>query len=146
MCRYSPPPPQRWVPDLLFLASQSCGPTRWLPLLFIKTSDVDTNPGPTTTRKKIWICDICHSQIHCRKQISIRCNRAEHLVHLTCAGIRLAQFRNTWTFHLHKASRHPTHTNITPPHPSRSRSSPNTSPIPSVPTGLLKPNPNPLIH
>ena len=30
-----------------------------------------------------------------RNQISIRCNRIEHWVHLRCAGIRLAQYTDT---------------------------------------------------
>ena len=45
-------------------------------MLLIKVSDVETNPGPTTTRKQVWICDICHIAIQVRKQISIRCNRS----------------------------------------------------------------------
>ena len=57
------------------------GQAEWLALLLIKAGDVKTNPGPTTTHKQIWICDICHKQIHGRKQISIRCNRIEHWVH-----------------------------------------------------------------
>ena len=36
----------------------------------------------------VWICDICHKQIHFRKQISIRCNMIEHWVHLWSVGIR----------------------------------------------------------
>ena len=63
---------------------------------------METNPGPTTLNKKVWICDICHKQIHVRKQISIRCNRIEHWVHLRCAGIRQAQYTDTWTCHLHR--------------------------------------------
>ena len=35
-------------------------------------------------------------------QISIRCNRIEHWVHLRCAGIRQAQYTDTWTCHLHR--------------------------------------------
>ena len=65
----------------------------------------ETNPGPTTLNKKVWICDICHKQIHVRKQISIRCSRIEHWVHLRCAGIRQAQYTDTWTCHLHRESR-----------------------------------------
>ena len=43
---------------------------------------VETNPGPHTTQlKQVWISDICHKQIHGRKQISIRCNMIEHWVH-----------------------------------------------------------------
>ena len=63
-----------------------------LALLLTKAGDVKTNPGPTTLNKKVWICDICHKQIHVRKQISIRCNMIEHWVHLRCAGIRQAQY------------------------------------------------------
>ena len=33
-----------------------------------------SNPGRTTTHKQVWICDICHKQVHGRKQMSIRCN------------------------------------------------------------------------
>ena len=72
------------------------------PLMLTKAGDVETNPGPTTLHKKVWICDICHKQIHVRKQISIRCNRIEHWVHLRCAGIRQAQYTDTWTCHLHR--------------------------------------------
>ena len=42
--------------------------------------------------EKVWIRDICHRQIHGRKQISIMCNNIEHWVPLRCAGIRLAQY------------------------------------------------------
>ena len=51
--------PQRWGPDLPFF-------------VLIKARDVETNPGATTTHKQVWICDICHTKIHGRKQISIR--------------------------------------------------------------------------
>ena len=61
--------------------------------------------------------DIYHRQIHVRKQISIWCNRIEHWVHLMCAGIRLSQYTDTWTCHVHKESRLTTHTDITPSHP-----------------------------
>ena len=40
-------------------------------------------------------CDICHRQIQVRTQISIRCCRIEHWVHLRCTGIRLVQYINT---------------------------------------------------
>ena len=69
---------QQWEPDLLFLGKPA--------MLLIKTGDVETNPGPSTTHKQVWIYDICHKQIHGRKQISISCNRIEHWVHLRCAG------------------------------------------------------------
>ena len=83
-------------------ASRPCGPAGWPALLLLKAGDVWTNLGPTTTHKQIWICDICHKQIHGWKQISIRCNMMEHWVHLRCAGIRLAQYKDTWTCHLHQ--------------------------------------------
>ena len=60
------------LPDLpVFLACRPCGPAGWLALLITKAGDVEANPGPTTLNKKVWICDICHKQIHVRKQISI---------------------------------------------------------------------------
>ena len=65
----------------------------------------------------------------------------------------------TWTYHLHKGYRLPTHTHITLPHPSRSWSNPPTHSTPHlhhpqdrntitppVRTGLVKPNPIPLNH
>ena len=110
----------------------------------------------------------------------------EHWVHLLCAGIRQAQYTDTWTCHIHREYRITSHTDITPPHPSRpstqiiqthnshrhnttplhhsrpwskspthSPRTPPTSPqpkhrhtsnTPPVPTGLVKPKPNPLIH
>ena len=97
--------------DYCFLPSQSCGPTGWLVLLLIKVGDVKTNPGPTNTRKEVSICDICHRQIQVRKTILIRCNRIEHWLHLRCAGIRLAQYTDSWTCRQHKESR--------PQHPPR---------------------------
>ena len=159
-----PPRPQQWGPDLpFFWACRPCGPAGWLALLLTKAGDVETNPGPTTLNKKVWICDICHKQIHVRKQISIRCNRIEHWVHLRCAGIRQAQYTDTWTCHLHRESRLTPHTDITPPHRSRPLSKPPThspptpptppqpkhrhmSNTPPVPRGLVKPKPNSLIH
>ena len=39
--------------------------TRWMAgSVPKKAGEVDTNPGQTTTRKQVWICDICHRQIH----------------------------------------------------------------------------------
>ena len=89
-------------PIYLFWACRPCGPAGWLALMLTKAGDVETNPGPTTLNKKVWICDICHKQIHVRRHISIRCNRIEHWVHLRCAGIRQAQYTDTWTCHLHR--------------------------------------------
>ena len=109
--------PQHWGHDFLFLGP--AGHAGCLPLLLIKAGGVKPNPGTTTTDKQVWIGDICHKQIHGRKQISIRCNRIEYWVHLRCVGIRQAQYTDTWTCHLHKESRLITHTDITPPHPSR---------------------------
>ena len=99
-----PSRPHQWGPDCRFWASWPCRPAGWLAMLFIKAGNVETNPGPTTTRKQVWICDICHRQIQVRKEISIRCNRIEHWVHLRCASIRLAQYTDTWTCHQHRES------------------------------------------
>ena len=41
-------------------ACRPCGPAGWLALRLTKAGDVETNPGPTTLNKKVWICDICH--------------------------------------------------------------------------------------
>ena len=127
LCRTSPPPAMG-ARFTVFWACRPCGPAGWLALLLTKAGDVETNPGPTTLNKKVWICDICHKQIHVRKQISIRCNRIEHWVHLRCAGIRQAQYTDTWTCHLHRESRLTPHTDITPPHRSR----PCPSPLPTL--------------
>ena len=123
--------------------------------------NVETNPGPTTTRKQVWICDICHRKIHVRKQIEIRCNRIEHWGHLRCEEICLAQYTDTWTCHQHRELRLTTHTDITPPHPPRpwpnppthSLRTPHTPPqpkhrphFPHVPLEMEKPKPNPVSH
>ena len=142
------PAPSNGGPIYRLLACQPCGPAGWLTLLLTKAGDVETNPGPTTLNKRVWICDICHKQKHVRKQISIRCNRIEHWVHLRCAGIRQAQYTDTWTCHLHSESRLTPHTDITPPHHSQPWSKPpshspqpkhrHMSNTPPVPTGLVK--------
>ena len=49
--------------------------------------------------QQVWMGDIGHRQIQVRNPISIRCNRIEHWVHLRCAGIRLAQYTDSWTCH-----------------------------------------------
>ena len=100
LCRTSPPPAMgaRYT---VFWACQPCGLAGWLALLLTKAGDVETNPDPTTLNKKVWICDICPKQIHVKK-ISIRCNRIEQWVHFRCAGIRQAQYTDTWTCHLHR--------------------------------------------
>ena len=98
-----PPRPSSGGPIYRFFgAYRPCGPAGWLALLLTKAGDVETTPDPTTLNKKVWICDICHKQIHVSKQISIRCNRIEHWVHLRCAGIHQAQYTDTWTCHLHR--------------------------------------------
>ena len=68
LCRTSP---ARFT---VFWACRPCDPAGWLALLLTKAGDVKTNPGPTTLNKKVWICDICHKQIHVRKQISTGLN------------------------------------------------------------------------
>ena len=101
-------------PDLPFCwASRPCGLAGRLTILLIKAGDVETDLGPTTTHKQVWICYIYHRQIHGRKQISIRCNRIEHSVsaeHNT---------QDTLTCHLHKESRLTIHIDITPQHSPR---------------------------
>ena len=124
LCRTLPPPSNGCPIYHIFWASRPCGPTGWLALLLTKAGDVETNQGPTTSNKRVWICDICYKQMHVRKQISIRCNRIEHWVHLRCAGIRQAQYTDTWARHLHRESRLTTHTDIIPFHPSRPWSKP----------------------
>ena len=101
LCRTFPSPAMG-ARFTVFWASRPCGPAGWLALLLTKTGDVETNQGPTTPHKRVWFCDICYKQIHVRKQISIRCNMIEHWVHLTCAGVRQAQYADTWTCHLHR--------------------------------------------
>ena len=123
------PAPSNGGPDLPFLGMPAMR-TRygWLALLLTKAGDVETNPGPTTLNKKVLICHICHKQMHVRKQISIRCNRIEHWVHLRCAGIRQAQYTDTWTCHLHRESRLTPHTDIIPHHRSQLWSKPLPTP------------------
>ena len=126
-----------WARFTVSWTSRPCRPAGWLALLLTKAGDVQTNPGPTTTTKRVWICDICdicYKQIHVRKQISIRCNRIERWVHLRCAGIRQTQYTDTWTCHLHRESILTTHTDITPPHPSRPWSKLHTHSPPTPPT------------
>ena len=70
LCRNLPPPAM--APDLpFFWACRPCGPAGWLALLLMKAGDVETNQDPTTTHKQVRVCDICHKQIHGRKEISI---------------------------------------------------------------------------
>ena len=117
-----------------FWACRPCGPAGRLELLLTKAGDVETNPGPTTLNKQVWICDICHKQIHVRKQISKRCYRIEHWMHLRCAGIRQAQYTDIGTCHLHREARLTPHTDITPPHRSRFWSKHPTHSPPTPPT------------
>ena len=63
----------------------------------------------------------------------------EHWVHLRCTVIRLSQYTDNWTCYLHKESRL-THTQPTPLKTTYRH----TSNTPLVPTGLIKPKPNPL--
>ena len=43
-----------------FTVFWACGPAGWLALLLTKAGDVKKNPGPTTSHKRVWICDICY--------------------------------------------------------------------------------------
>ena len=152
------PPPAMGAQFTVFWASRTCGPAGWLAPLLTKAGDVETNPGPTTSHKRVWICDICHKQIHVRKQISIRCNRIEHWVYLRCVGIRQVQYQDlpstqrilTRTSHRHNTTP-PLQTLVQAPYPPTPPTPPqpkhrHTSNTPPVPTGLVKPIPNPLIH
>ena len=55
------PPPAMGAQFTVFWACRHAG---WLALLLTKVGDVEANPGPTTLNKQVWICDICHKQIH----------------------------------------------------------------------------------
>ena len=152
----------------VFWATRPYGPAGWLALLLTKAGDVKTNPDPTTLNKRAWICDICHKQIHVRKQISIRCNRIEHGVHARCAGIRKAQCTMHRYLDLPSTQiiqTHPSHINkATLPLPTLVHS-PTPYPLPTYTTHThttvtktqthvqyspcshrVKPKPNPLIH
>ena len=104
----------------VFGACRPCGLTGWLALLLTKAGDVETTPGPTTLNKKVWICDICHKQIHVRKQISIWCNMIEHWVHLRLCRYppstihRYLDLPSTQIIQTHTSHRH----NTTPPLPT----------------------------
>ena len=98
-------------------------------LLLTKAVDVEINPGPKQTSVDLR---------YVRKQISIKCNIIEHWVHLRCAGIRQAQYTDTWTCHLHRESRLTTHTDIAPPHPSRHWSKPYPLPTYTTHTSATK--------
>ena len=87
--------------------------------VFWQTDHADVWRCSSNSNKRVCICDICYKQIHAMKQISIMCNRIDHWVHLRSSGIRQAQYTDTRTCHLHRESRLTTHTDITPPHPSR---------------------------
>ena len=156
-----PPRPQQWEPDLPF---------------FVHAGHADPLDGwRCCSQKRVMSRPIQVRQLQTIKsgfvisaiykymsESTIRCNRIEHL---RCAGIRQAQYTDTWTCHLHRKSRLTPHTDITPPHRSRPLSKPPThsSPTPPTPTppqpkhrhmsntppvprGLVKPKPNSLIH
>ena len=61
LCQTSPPPAMG-ARFTVFWACRPCGPAGWLALLLTKAGDVETNPGPTTLNKKVWICDIMYLQ------------------------------------------------------------------------------------
>ena len=88
--------PQRWGPDLPLLGKLVMR-TGWMAGAAPHKSGGcrDKSRSDNLTQTSL-ICDICHKQIHVRKQISIRCKRIEHWVHLRCAGIRQAQYTDTW--------------------------------------------------
>ena len=79
-----PSRPQQWVPDLPFIG---------------QAGHTDRRDGSRCSSQTRVMSRLTH---YARKQISIRCNRIEHWVHLRCAGIRQAQYTDTWTCHLHR--------------------------------------------
>ena len=88
-----PSRPQQWGPDLPFIGHAGhADPLDGWRCCSELAGNVETNPGPTTVNKRVWMCDICHKQIHVRKQISIRFNRIEHWVQLRCSVIRQAEY------------------------------------------------------
>ena len=95
LCRTSPPPAM----GARFTVFWACGPAGWLALLLTKAGDVETNPGPTTLNKKVWICDICHKQIHVHQK-DTACSHT-HLVHprpnTTCPSRLSPYFPTTQT-------------------------------------------------
>ena len=107
LCRTSPPPAMgsRFT---AFWACRPCGPAGWLALLLTKAGDVETNPGPTSLNKKVWIRDICHKQIHVRKQISKMCRYPPSTIH------RYLDLPSTQRIQTHTSHRH----NTTPPLPT----------------------------
>ena len=158
----NPPAPSNGGPIYpFFWVCRPCGPAGWRVLLLTKAGDVETNPGPTILNKRVWICGICHKQIDVRKQISIRCNRIGHWVHLSCAGIRQAQYTDTGPAiytenpdsHLTQTPPPPLPTLVQAPYPLPTYTTHTTATKtqthvqhPPVPTGLVKPKPNSLIH
>ena len=54
LCRTSPPPAMG-ARFTVFGAWRPCGLAGWLAQLLTKAGDVETNPGPTTLNKKVWI-------------------------------------------------------------------------------------------
>ena len=87
--------PQQWRSNLQFLGKPAIRTRYMAGATPKKAGAVETNPSPTTTHKQVWICGICHKEIHGRKQIYISCNRIEHRVHLRYAGIRQAHFTDS---------------------------------------------------
>ena len=103
----------------VFWACWPCWPAGWLALLLTKTGDVETNPGPTTLNKQVWICDICHKQIHVRKQIS----KGATVLNTGCTSdVQVSAKHNTQIPGLPSTQRIQTHTphkhNSTPPLPT----------------------------
>ena len=111
-----PPGPQQWGPDIPLFDKMTM---RMVGAAPHKSGWCRDESRSDNSNKHVSIYDICYKQIHVRRQISIMCNRIEHWVHLRSSGIRQAQYTDTKTCHLHRESRLTTHTDITPPLPSR---------------------------
>ena len=159
-----PSRPQQWGPDLPFFghAGHSDPLNGWRCCSQKRVMSRPIQVRQLQTRKSGFVISAINKYMS-ESRLSIRCNRIEHWVHLRCAGIRQAQYTDTWTCHLHRESRLTSHTDITPPHryrplskpPTHSPPTPPTPPqpkhrhmsnTPPVPTGLVKPKPNSLIH
>ena len=140
-----PSRPQQWGPDLTFCgASRPCGPAGWLALLLTKAGYVETNPGPSTSNKRVWICDILYKQIHVRKQISIRCNMIEQSPNQILSSNHPLSNTLSRTKHIHISRTPPTPARTTLIH--NTTTALNTISEPRVPpTCLHLPQPH-LIH
>ena len=106
LCRTSPPLAMgdRFT---VFWACRPCGPAGWLALLLTKAGDVETNPGPTTLNKKVWI-DIHKVQQDWTLGAPQMCRYPPSTIH------RYLDLPSTQRIQTHTLHRH----NTTPPFPT----------------------------